>query len=155
MATAQKKKNDISVNVPGDAEAKRKALQTALSQIEKKHGAGSVMRLGDNAQMEVQAVSTGSIALDIALGIGGVPKGRIIEIFGPESSGKTTVALLKKWHIEEKIPRHLRDSLPVLTDGRDRVLAAAGLGPDETHTARSGQPALHVRFTQSISHEGK
>ena len=64
-----------------------------IKQIEKKHGAGSVMRLGDNAHMEVQAVSTGSIALDIALGIGGVPRGRIIEIFGPESSGKTTVAL--------------------------------------------------------------
>ena len=62
---------------------------------------------------------------------------------------------LKKWHIEEKIPRHLRDSLPVLTDGRDHVLAAAGLGPDEALTARPGQPALHVRFTQSISHEGK
>ena len=92
MATA-KKKNDAPVTPINDAEAKRKALNTALAQIEKKHGQGSVMRLGDNAQMEVQAVSTGSIALDLALGIGGVPKGRIIEIFGPESSGKTTVAL--------------------------------------------------------------
>ena len=92
MATA-KKKVEVSVAPANDAEAKRKALNTALAQIEKKHGAGSVMRLGDNAQMEVQAVSTGSIALDLALGIGGVPKGRIIEIFGPESSGKTTVAL--------------------------------------------------------------
>ncbi len=93
MATAQKKKVDIMVGPEADAEAKKKALNTALAQIEKKHGAGSVMRLGDNAQMEVQAVSTGSIALDVALGIGGVPRGRIIEIFGPESSGKTTVAL--------------------------------------------------------------
>ena len=92
MATA-KKKNDAPVAPVNDAEAKRKALNTALAQIEKKHGQGSVMRLGDNAQMEVQAVSTGSIALDLALGIGGVPRGRIIEIFGPESSGKTTVAL--------------------------------------------------------------
>ena len=92
MATA-KKKNDAPVTPINDAEAKRKALNTALAQIEKKHGQGSVMRLGDNAQMEVQAVSTGSIALDLALGIGGVPRGRIIEIFGPESSGKTTVAL--------------------------------------------------------------
>ena len=78
MATAQKKKVEVSAIPANDAEAKKKALATALSQIEKKHGAGSVMRLGDNAQMEVQAVSTGSIALDIALGIGGVPRGRII-----------------------------------------------------------------------------
>ena len=92
MATA--KKNADLIAPPGsDAEAKKKALKTALSQIEKKHGTGSIMRLGDNAQMEVQAVSTGSISLDLALGIGGVPRGRIIEIFGPESSGKTTVAL--------------------------------------------------------------
>ncbi len=90
---APKKKNDIGAIPAGDAEAKKKALQTALAQIDKKHGAGSVMRLGDNAHMEVQAVSTGSIALDLALGIGGVPRGRIIEVFGPESSGKTTVAL--------------------------------------------------------------
>ena len=93
MATAQKKKIEVMAPQGSDADAKKKALKTALSQIEKKHGVGSVMRLGDNAQMEVQAVSTGSISLDIALGIGGVPKGRIIEIFGPESSGKTTVAL--------------------------------------------------------------
>ena len=93
MATAQKKKLDILAPPGADAEAKKKALNTALSQIEKKHGVGSVMRLGDNVNMEVQAVSTGSISLDLALGIGGVPRGRIIEIFGPESSGKTTVAL--------------------------------------------------------------
>lgn len=72
---------------------KRKALETALAQLEKKEGKGIVMRLGDNANMEVKAVSTGSLSLDLALGIGGVPMGRIIEIFGPESSGKTTVAL--------------------------------------------------------------
>lgn len=90
---AQKKRNDISITQISDAEEKKKALKTSISQIEKKYGSGAVMRLGDNAHMEVQAVSTGSIALDIALGIGGVPRGRIIEIFGPESSGKTTVAL--------------------------------------------------------------
>ncbi|MBE6667745.1 MAG: recombinase RecA [Ruminococcaceae bacterium] len=93
MATAKKKNIEISVAPEGDKEAKAKALKTAIAQIEKKHGEGSVMRLGENTHMAVQAVSTGSIALDIALGIGGVPKGRIIEIFGPESSGKTTVAL--------------------------------------------------------------
>ena len=93
MATAKKKNIEISIAPDGDKEAKAKALKTAIAQIEKKHGEGSVMRLGENTHMAVQAVSTGSIALDIALGIGGVPKGRIIEIFGPESSGKTTVAL--------------------------------------------------------------
>ncbi len=75
------------------ANAKNEALATALAQIEKKYGKGSVMKLGENAAMNVEAISTGSLGLDIALGIGGVPKGRIVEIYGPESSGKTTIAL--------------------------------------------------------------
>ena len=74
-------------------DSKKLALETALAQIEKQCGKGSIMRLGENAGMEVKSVSTGSLSLDVALGIGGVPKGRIIEIFGPESSGKTTLAL--------------------------------------------------------------
>ncbi len=72
---------------------KQKALETALSQIEKQFGKGAVMRLGQNAAMNVDAISTGSLTLDMALGIGGLPKGRITEIYGPESSGKTTLAL--------------------------------------------------------------
>ncbi|MBQ1223766.1 MAG: recombinase RecA [Clostridia bacterium] len=72
---------------------KKKALETALAQLEKTYGKGTVMRLGANASMNVEAISTGSIALDSALGIGGVPRGRIVEIYGPESSGKTTLAL--------------------------------------------------------------
>ena len=72
---------------------KRKALEVAMSQIEKQFGKGSVMKLGDFKAMEVEAIPTGALSLDIALGIGGVPRGRIIEIFGPESSGKTTLAL--------------------------------------------------------------
>ncbi len=72
---------------------KKKALETALLQIEKQYGKGAIMRLGQNSSLNVEAISTGSIALDAATGIGGVPKGRIIEIFGPESSGKTTLAL--------------------------------------------------------------
>ncbi|MBR5858596.1 MAG: recombinase RecA [Clostridia bacterium] len=72
---------------------KKMALETALAQIEKQCGKGSIMRLGENAGMEVKSVPTGSLSLDVALGIGGVPKGRIIEIYGPESSGKTTLAL--------------------------------------------------------------
>ncbi len=93
MATAKKPKVELMVAPDSDKESKAKALKTAIAQIEKKHGEGSVMRLGENTHMAVQAVSTGSISLDLALGIGGVPRGRIIEIFGPESSGKTTVAL--------------------------------------------------------------
>lgn len=72
---------------------KKKALETALSQIEKQYGKGAVMRLGQNKAMNVEAISTGSIALDAATGIGGLPRGRIVEIYGPESSGKTTLAL--------------------------------------------------------------
>ena len=74
-------------------EEKIKALKTAMDQIEKKFGKGAVMRLGENASMNVEHIKTGSLMLDIALGIGGIPKGRIVEIYGPESSGKTTVAL--------------------------------------------------------------
>ena len=72
---------------------KDKLLEDAMSQIEKQFGAGSLMRLGDAATMQVETVSTGSIALDLALGVGGLPKGRVTEIYGPESSGKTTLAL--------------------------------------------------------------
>ena len=70
-----------------------KALEAALAQIEKQHGKGSVMRLGDQTHAAIEVIPTGSIALDVALGIGGLPRGRIVEIYGPESSGKTTVAL--------------------------------------------------------------
>ena len=72
---------------------KKKALETAMQQIEKMYGKGSIMRYGENAETNVEAIPTGSLALDLALGIGGVPRGRIIEIYGPESSGKTTLAL--------------------------------------------------------------
>ena len=78
---------------PAPAGDKKKALETALHQIEKNFGKGAVMRLGDRPEMVVDAIPTGSLALDAALGIGGVPRGRIIEIYGPESSGKTTLAL--------------------------------------------------------------
>lgn len=90
---AVKSKAPVVQTMPTTEEEKKKALQTALEQIEKKFGKGAVMKLGQAAAMNVDAISTGSIGLDLALGIGGVPKGRIIEVFGPESSGKTTVAL--------------------------------------------------------------
>ena len=78
---------------------KKKALEMAMSQIEKQFGKGSVMKLGEFKAMEVEAIPTGALSLDIALGIGGVPRGRIIEIFGPESSGKTTLAA----HLENNL----------------------------------------------------
>ncbi len=87
------KKPQKTVLVNADAAEKKKALDTAIAQLTRNYGEGTIMKLGENAHMNVQAVSTGSISLDLALGIGGVPRGRIIEIFGPESSGKTTVAL--------------------------------------------------------------
>ena len=74
-------------------DSKEKALATAVDQIEKQYGKGAIMRLGENAAMNVEHIRTGSIALDMALGIGGIPRGRIVEIYGPESSGKTTLAL--------------------------------------------------------------
>ncbi len=75
------------------ASDKKTALETAMKNIEKKFGAGAIMRLGENSSLKVDAISTGSLTLDIATGIGGLPRGRIIEIYGPESSGKTTLAL--------------------------------------------------------------
>ena len=92
MKAASKKKttDNITDRTP---EERKKALDTAIAQIEKDFGKGSIIRMGENSRMNVSAVPTGSIALDLALGIGGLPKGRIIEIYGPESSGKTTLAL--------------------------------------------------------------
>ena len=83
---ADKKKAAVESAAP--AADKKKALETAMAQIEKAYGKGSIMRLGDNADIVVEAIPTGSLSLDLALGIGGVPRGRIIEIYGPESSGK-------------------------------------------------------------------
>ena len=89
---ADKKKAPPSP-APVKPEDKKKALETALAQIEKNFGKGAIMRLGDDIPVNVEAISTGSLSLDLALGIGGVPRGRIVEIYGPESSGKTTLAL--------------------------------------------------------------
>jgi recombination protein RecA len=83
---------------PADRE---KALETALAQIERAHGKGSVMRLGDEQRMPVDVIPTGSISLDIALGVGGLPRGRVVEIYGPESSGKSTLALHAVAHAQK------------------------------------------------------
>lgn len=87
---AEKKQSAADKKAAGD---KKSALETALAQIEKQFGKGAVMKLGQNVTMQVDAISTGSISLDMALGIGGLPRGRIVEIYGPEASGKTTLAL--------------------------------------------------------------
>jgi len=93
MAKAASKKTPVAGTGERTAEEKQKALATAISQIEKDFGKGTIMKMGETTRMNVSAVSTGSLSLDLALGIGGLPKGRIVEIYGPESSGKTTLAL--------------------------------------------------------------
>ena len=93
MAKAEIKKKSVGLAIPATKEEREKALKNAIAQIEKQYGAGAVMRLGQNSTMNVQSISTGSLTLDMALGIGGLPRGRIVEIYGPESSGKTSVAL--------------------------------------------------------------
>ena len=90
MAAKAKKSAEKEVSAVQD---KKAALETVISRIERECGKGSIMRLGENASMNVSAVSTGSLSLDFALGVGGIPRGRITEIYGPESSGKTTIAL--------------------------------------------------------------
>ncbi|WP_309572167.1 recombinase RecA, partial [Deinococcus sp.] len=78
---------------PNDSKERAKAIETAMSQIEKAFGKGSIMKLGAESKLDVQVVSTGSLSLDLALGVGGIPRGRVTEIYGPESGGKTTLAL--------------------------------------------------------------
>jgi len=90
MSEKEKKSKEVESNVSTE---KRKALDVALAQIEKQFGKGSIMKLGESTHLNIEAIPTGALSLDIALGIGGVPRGRIIEVYGPESSGKTTVAL--------------------------------------------------------------
>ena len=97
MAAAKSDKKNTKVipisAVNGSPEEKKKALETAIARIEKDYGKGTIMRLGDDIPVNVEALSTGSLTLDLALGIGGIPKGRIVEVYGPEASGKTTLAL--------------------------------------------------------------
>ncbi len=88
-----KKTVEPTVNTKGDEQERLQALKAAMAQIEKQYGSGSIMRLGESKHQKVDVIPTGSLALDIALGVGGLPKGRIIEIYGPEASGKTTLCL--------------------------------------------------------------
>ena len=90
MAEKKEKKVIMEVNDESD---RKKALEAVIGVIEKEYGKGSIMKLGDKRRISVDVIPTGSLTLDVALGVGGIPKGRVIEIYGPESSGKTTVAL--------------------------------------------------------------
>jgi recombination protein RecA len=84
---------DTVLHLPGDAKERAKAIENAMTQIEKSFGKGSIMKLGADSKLDVQTISTGSLSLDLALGVGGIPRGRVTEIYGPESGGKTTLAL--------------------------------------------------------------
>ena len=129
---------------PTPASDKKKALQTALAQIDKSFGKGTVMRLGDRPEMNVEAIPTGSLALDAALGIGGVPKGRIIEIYGPESSGKTTLAL----HILAEAQKRGGEVAFVDAEHALDPVYGAALGVDTDHLLVSqpdtGEQALEI-----------
>ena len=109
MALETKPAKDPAAEDKHELDPKRKAaLDTALAQVEKSFGKGSAMRLGDQPEQNVEVIPTGSLALDMALGIGGLPKGRIVEIYGPESSGKTTLAL----HVVANAQKNTRSTRP-------------------------------------------
>lgn len=147
---AQKKPTEAQIDL--DREAKKRAISTAMSQIERSYGAGSIMKLGENTHMEVQAAHTGSLSLDMALGIGGVPKGRIIEIFGPESSGKTTLAL----HIIAEVQKTGGDAAFIDAEHALDPVYAKALGVDINNLLVSqpdcGEDALSI--TESLVRSG-
>ncbi|MCD7812369.1 MAG: recombinase RecA [Ruminococcus sp.] len=141
-------KKELAKKVPvvrvTNAEDKKTALNSALKQIEKRYGAGAVMRLGQTKTLDVDAIPTGSMTLDMALGIGGVPRGRIVEIYGPESSGKTTVAL----HIVAEAQKLGGDAAFIdVEHALDPVYAKAlGVNTDELLVSQpdSGEQALEI-----------
>ena len=131
---------------------KQKALETAISQIEKNFGKGSIMRLGQNTAMNVEAISTGSVTLDAATGIGGLPRGRIIEIYGPESSGKTTFAL----HVVAEAQRMGGEAAFIDAEHALDPVYAANLGVDVDSLLVSqpdnGEQALEI--TEALARSG-
>ncbi len=151
-SVAATKKAAAKVAEITDREDKRRALNTAMAQIEREFGAGAIMKLGENTKMEVQAVSTGSLSLDMALGIGGVPKGRIVEIFGPESSGKTTVAL----HIIAEVQKAGGEAAFIDAEHALDPVYAKALGVDIANLLVSqpdcGEDALSI--TESLARSG-
>ena len=144
MASKTKKPLTPMVSFDADRAEKREALKTAMKQIEKDFGEGSIMKLGANPHMAVKAVHTGSLSLDLALGIGGVPRGRIVEIFGPESSGKTTVAL----HIAAEVQKAGGDAAFIDAEHALDPVYARALGVDVDNLLVSqpdcGEDALSI-----------
>ncbi|MBU6233740.1 MAG: recombinase RecA [Acidobacteria bacterium] len=128
-------------------EDRKKALEQALGQIEKTFGKGSIMKMGENLNMSIEAISTGSLALDMALGVGGVPKGRVVEIYGPESSGKSTLAL----HIVAEAQRNGGTCAYIDAEhALDPVYARAiGVDVDELYISQpdTGEQALEIADT--------
>ena len=145
------KKKTVSVT-PVDAGDRKKALETAIAKIEKDYGKGTIMRLGDDISVNVEALSTGSLSLDLALGIGGVPKGRIIEIYGPEASGKTTLAL----HIVASAQKNGGDAAYIDVEHALEPAYARALGVDIDSLLISqpdtGEQALDI--TESLVRSG-
>ncbi|MBR2581868.1 MAG: recombinase RecA [Oscillospiraceae bacterium] len=131
---------------------RKKALESAIAKIEKDYGKGTIMRLGDDISVNVEALSTGSLSLDLALGIGGVPKGRIIEIYGPEASGKTTLAL----HIVASAQKHGGDAAYIDVEHALEPAYARALGVDIDSLLISqpdtGEQALDI--TESLVRSG-
>ena len=132
---------------------REKALEAALAQIDKQFGKGSVMRLGDQTQTPVEVIPTGSVAMDVALGIGGLPRGRVVEIYGPESSGKTTLAL----HAVANAQRN--GGIAAFIDAEHALdpVYARKLGVDTDALLVSqpdtGEQALAVSYTHLRAHE--
>ena len=145
------KKKAVTVT-PVDAGDRKKALETAIAKIEKDYGKGTIMRLGDDISVNVEALSTGSLSLDLALGIGGVPKGRIIEIYGPEASGKTTLAL----HIVASAQKNGGDAAYIDVEHALEPAYARALGVDIDSLLISqpdtGEQALDI--TESLVRSG-
>ena len=148
MAEKEKKK----IAAAPEISDRKKALESAIAKIEKDYGKGTIMRLGDDISVNVEALSTGSLSLDLALGIGGVPKGRIIEIYGPEASGKTTLAL----HIVASAQKHGGDAAYIDVEHALEPAYARALGVDIDSLLISqpdtGEQALDI--TESLVHSG-
>ena len=145
------KKKDTAAKAGGE-DAKKRALESTLLQIEKDYGKGAIMRLGDNKAMNVTAVSTGSLTLDLALGIGGLPRGRIIEIYGPESSGKTTLAL----HSVAEVQKEGGTAAYIdVENALDPVYAAAlGIDIDELLVSQPDSAEQALEITESLVRSG-
>lgn len=143
---AEKKNKDIDIK-PENKDDKLQVIKSAITLIEKNHGKGSIMRLGENASTEIETVPTGSLSLDIATGVGGIPKGRIIEIYGPESGGKTTLAL----HVVAEVQK--RGGIATFIDAEhalDPVYAKKiGVNIDEMYISQPdcGEQALDIAET--------